>query len=126
MSRRNTVKPESYPDAVGVDPAGTAGKRQGLPWEASGPARLIRTTASAMAFDGHGAVRRRHSVCWTALRSGGLESYWRSGEDARSQGGGNVSLAGVSRYAISVTGTKLEAGCKSQGHDGVSDYAGAS
>ena len=32
VSRRDTVKPESYPDAAGVNPAGTAGKRQGLPW----------------------------------------------------------------------------------------------
>ena len=36
VSRHDTVKPESYPDAAWVNPAGTAGKRRGLPWEASG------------------------------------------------------------------------------------------
>ena len=44
MSRQDTVKPESYPDAAGVNPAGTPGKRRGSPWEASGPVRSIRTT----------------------------------------------------------------------------------
>ena len=62
VSRPNAVKPESYPAAAGVNPAGTAGKRRGLPWEASGPVRSIRTTASAMAVDGHGGASRRHST----------------------------------------------------------------
>ena len=62
VSRPTTVTPESYLDAAGVNPAGTAGKRRGLPWEASGPVRMIRTTASAMALDGHGGVSRRHST----------------------------------------------------------------
>ena len=39
MSRPHTAKPESYPDAAGVNPAGIVEKRQGLPWEASGPVR---------------------------------------------------------------------------------------
>ena len=30
MSRQDTAKPESYPDAAGVNPAGIAGKMTGL------------------------------------------------------------------------------------------------
>ena len=80
VSRPNTVKPESCPDAAGVNPAGTAGKRQGLPWEASGSVRRIWTTASAMALDGHGGVSRRHST--GPRRAGKGETSW-CGEQTR-------------------------------------------
>ena len=46
-------------------------KETGLPWEASGPVRLIRTTASAMALDGHGGVSRRQSTGPGRARKGG-------------------------------------------------------
>ena len=62
VSRPIAVTPESCPDAAGVNPAGTAGKRRGLPWEASGSVRRLWTTASAMALDGSGGVSRRHST----------------------------------------------------------------
>ena len=63
VSRPAYGEARKLPGGGRVNPAaGTAGKRRGLPWEASGPVRSIRTTASAMVVDGHGGVSRRHGA----------------------------------------------------------------
>ena len=62
----------------------------GRPWDRSGKA------AFADAGDARSrGIRRRHSVCWAAPRSGGLESLSARARSAISESGGNASPAGV-------------------------------
>ena len=62
MSRQRYGEARKLPGHGGVNPAGIAGKRRGLPWEVSGPVRTDRTTTPAMALEGHGGVSRGHST----------------------------------------------------------------
>jgi hypothetical protein len=59
VTRQWTRRPDSHPGAVGVNPAGTEGKRHGLPWEVS--VWGSQTTVLATGREGHREVSTGHS-----------------------------------------------------------------
>ena len=71
MSRPDTVKSDSYPDAAGVNPAGIAGKKRGLPWEASGacPVDPDYSVSDGVRW-AHGGVSRGRTTGAGASRAG--------------------------------------------------------
>ena len=73
MSRPSTAKPESYPDAAGVNPAEIVGKREGLPREASGP---VRWKLDHIVSDGGGRTQRSQQT--PRYRAGASHRPWSS------------------------------------------------
>ena len=61
VTRQWTGRPNSHAGAAGVNPAGTEGKRHGLPWEVSVSVWVSQTTVLATGREGHREVSRGHS-----------------------------------------------------------------